>query len=254
MGISVCLCFAQDKPAPKGAGAQAPTALRVTITQIPSAMVNEWQDYQKNTLIPLMKKMGVTWSTAWRTATFGEAGEFIIARPIKDLAELDAPSPIINALGQEVASALSVGMAAKAQRFNASSRTFMATTRPDLSIPMASDYVPKLAVMVRTGVAPGRTDEYEKGSKELLAVLGKTNARGILVARVGLGGNPNEYITFVLFDSFADIGNFPAAYAKAAAEAKLVPIPAGVVIHTEWAAIRNVPELGIQPAKPNPAK
>jgi hypothetical protein len=205
-------------------------------------------------MIPLMRKMGITWSTVWRTATFGEAGEFIIARPIKGLAELDAPSSIADTLGQEVANALTSGISARAQRFNASSRTFMATTRPDLSIPAASGYVAKLAVMATTSVAPGRTDDYEKYTKESLAVLGKTNAKGVLVARVSLGGNPNEHLTFVLFDSFADLANFPAAYAKAAAEAKLSPMPAGIVIHDKWATIRNVPELSIQPAVSKAAK
>jgi hypothetical protein len=121
VAMLVCMGFAQDKPAPKAAAVQGPTALRVTITQVPSAVVNEWQDFQKNTLIPLMRKAGVTYSTVWRTATFGEAGVFIIARPIKDLAELDAASPLVNILGQEVATALTTGIAAKMRQFNASS-------------------------------------------------------------------------------------------------------------------------------------
>jgi hypothetical protein len=250
----VSFSFAQDKPAPKAAAAQTPQMVRVTITHIPSAVAGEWQDFQKNTFVPLMRKMGVTYSTVWRTATFGVAGEFLIARPIKDLAELDAASPLVNTLGQEVSTALSAGIAAKLQQFNASSRTFMITTRPDLSTAVAPGYVPKLAVMVTTSVAPGRTDEYEKGCKELVAAVGKTNAKGVLVSKTGLGGDPNEYRMFVLFDSFADLGNFPAAFTKASAEVKLIPMPAGIVMHTEWSVFRHVPELSIQAAAPKSEK
>ena len=245
--------LAQDKPAPKAAADQA-VMMRITVTQMPNGMVPEWQNYQKNEVIPMMQKAGLTQSYVWRTATFGEAGEFIIARPMKDLSELDAPSPLVKALGQEAATALATGMAAKAQRFNAWSRTFMLTGRPDLSIELPAGYAPKLAVMATTDVAPGRTEEYEKYSKEGLPVIRKTNVKGMLVGRVGLGGNPNQYITFVMFDSFTDLDQFGAAYTKAAAEAKLAPTPPGIVTNTEWTTVRYVPELSIQPAASKAAK
>jgi hypothetical protein len=108
--------------------------------------------------------------------------------------------------------------------------------------------------MAATDIAPNRTEEYEKYSKESLSVMRKTNAKGMLVGRVGLGGNPNRYIAYVLFDSFTDLSQFPAAYAKAAAGAKLAPMPAGIVMQTEWTTMRYVPELSIQPAAPKPAK
>jgi len=68
------------------------------------------------------------------------------------------------------------------------------------------------------------------------------------VSQIGLGGNPNEFITLVLFDSFDDIGKFPAAFAKAAAEAQLTPEPAGTVANTEWRVYRYAPALSIIPA------
>jgi hypothetical protein len=52
-------------------------------------------------------------------------------------------------------------------------------------------------------------------TKELSAVIAKTNAKGALVGQIGLGGNPNAFITLVPFDSFDDIGKFPEAMAKA---------------------------------------
>jgi len=45
----------------------------------------------------------------------------------------------------------------------------MVTAQPDLSLPPASGYVAKLAVMTMRSIAPGRTAEYEKSSKEAVA-------------------------------------------------------------------------------------
>jgi hypothetical protein len=89
--------------------------------------------------------------------------------------------------------------------------------------------------------------DFVRYSKELSAIIAKTNAKGVSVSQIGLGGNPSEFITLVLFDSFADIGNFQTAYAKAAAEAKLTPAPAGTIVNNEWRVYRYVRELSIIP-------
>jgi hypothetical protein len=79
----------------------------------------------------------------------------------------------------------------------------------------------------------------------------KTNAKGMYINRVGLGGNPNEYLVFVPFDSFEELGKFAAARNKAAAELKTPPPVAGLVLDEQWAVYRYVSELSIAPA---PAK
>jgi len=248
------LSFAQTNQAPAAPAAQSPMLSRVTVTQIPSAMVGEWRDFQKNEVIPLMKKAGVVRSYVLGPATFGEAGEFIIIRPMKDLSEIDAPSPLIGALGQDMATTLVAGVTARSQRFNAKSRTFMMTGRPDLYIAMPAGYEAKLAVMGTTDVAPGRTEEYEKYFKEMLPVIGKTNVKGLLVGRVGLGGNPNQYIMFAMIDSFTDLAQFGPAFTKASAEMKIAPMPPGIATHMEYRVLRYAPDLSIQPAEPKPAK
>ena len=112
----------------------------------------------------------------------------------------------------------------------------------------ALDYQRKLAVSARSIVAQGHNADFVKNAKEVSAVVAKTNAKGVLVSRIGLGGNPDEFITLVLFDSFDDIGKFSAAFAKASAEAKLAPLPAGTVAHSEWRVYRYLPALSITPA------
>lgn len=242
--------FAQTKPDPKAAATQTPRQYQVTIMRVQPGMAREWAAFMKSDVIPALQKAGVNQYYVWRTATFGEPGEVILARPIESLAEFDAPSLIVKALGQEGAAALQ----AKGQRVSTISRSFILTGRSDLGIAPISGYEIKLAVLVTTSVAPGRTADYEKNTKEMLAILGKTNVKGVLTGKVGLGGNPNEYLMFALFDSFDDLGKFGPAAAKAFAEAKPAPQEAGIVTHSEYSTVRFVPELSTQPPAQKTAK
>ena len=109
-------------------------------------------------------------------------------------------------------------------------------------------YQAKLGVSVRSIVADGHMADFIRQAKLVNAVIGKTNAKGVVVTQFGLGGNPNEFITFVLFDSFAEIGRFPAAFAQAAADAKLMAGTPGTVSNSEWRVFRYRADLSIVPA------
>ena len=257
IGISVLLVAvmlpslsaAQNRPAPKSAASGTREMFVVNLVRARLDMVNEWQDLVKNELVPALRKGGVSEYIVLRTATFGGSGEFLLFRRIRDAAELDEPNPMVKALGQAGAAALS----AKLTKATASMRTIGIETRPDLSI-LPSGYDPKLLAMTRTSVAPGRTAEYEKYSKEFLALAGKTNVKGVLVARVSSGGDPNEYWQSILVDSFADLQQIGAALGKARADAKLAPMPAGIIMRAERSMWRVVPELSIQSPAQKPAK
>lgn len=234
--------YAQNPPAQQ--------SYQVTTVQVKPEMEREYGDYLKNEAIPALQKGGVKQRAVWRTATFGEGGEYVFLTPIESLAEFDNPNPVVKALGQEGAAALW----AKRQRLVSSSRSVQITARPDLGVAPKADYAYKLGVGVITNVTPGRTDEYEKYVKDLSATLAKTNAKGVLVGKAGLGGDPNSYRLMVLFDNWADLEKFQAARAKAAAETKLTPAAAGVVAHSEWRVYRYVPELSITPTPQRAAK
>lgn len=230
--------FAQNQPAPP------PQSYSVTVIRVKPEMGREWQEYLKNDANPALVKSGVKQRGVWTTATFGEGGEYVLVTPIENLAQFDGPSPLVKAIGQEAATALG----AKRNRLINGSHSFGLTARPDLGIAPKPDYQFKLAISARNSVVPGHGADFVKSSKDISAVIAKTSAKGVLVSQVGLGGDPNEYITLVLFDSFADIDKFWPMFNKAAAEAKLAPAPAGTVAHTEWIVYRFVPELSIIPA------
>jgi hypothetical protein len=197
-------------------------------------------------VVPALRKGGVKGYGFWKTAILGESGAYVEAAPLASIAEFDGPHPFVKALGQKGAEALW----AKSARFNDSYRGMLITMRADLSMPAEPGYVPKLAVRVNTTVAPGRNQEYEKGAKVINGAASKAGAKAVWAAQIGLGGNPNEYTTIYLFDSFSDIDGFIQPFMKALAEAKLEP-PTGIVTHVEHAMFSHDPELSIQaPAEP----
>jgi hypothetical protein len=242
--------FAQNRSASNAATAQTGQLYLISVVHVQLRSVREWQDLMKSEWLPAMKKAGVKEIGVWATATLGESGEFRIVRPIKSLEELGEPSPQVKALGQEGATALM----AKLQPLTVSAHTFTIMSLPELGIATASGYEPKQGVLIATSVAPGRTAEFEKGRNEQLAVMRRTNAKGVRASRVSLGGNPDQYLFLTLFDSFADMNQWGTTYSKAAAEAKLAPPPAGLVVHSERTVIRYVPELSIQPSAQKTAK
>lgn len=235
--------FAQNQPTAQTPA--APQAYWVMVTHVKPEMVNEYREFLKNETLPAFKKAGgKEWAT-WMTAIFGEGGVFWTIRPIDSLKQFDEPNFIVKALGEAGAQA----WAAKRGRMIISSRSFMITARPDLGIAPKTNEAPKVGVGGRHSVTLGRTAEYEKWLKEsLLPALEKTNVKGLYVSRVGLGGDPNEYILLSLFDSFADLEKHIRSIEKAAAEAKLGPEPAGIVTHIERAVFRYIPELSLAPA------
>jgi hypothetical protein len=234
--------FAQGSQAAGTASAQAQQAFRMTLVHLKPGMGSEWNGFIKNNVVPLMKKAGIQDLRVSQINVFGEGDTYYMMSPIANLSDLDGPNPIAKAAGQDDMAVLTATL----QHCVSSMRTFMLTARPDLGIAPKQGYTPKMGVLVTTSVAPGRTEEYEKNIKQVVTVIGKTNAKAVMAGKVGLGGNPNQYLMFVAFDSFADVQAFPAAFAKAAAATKL-DSQAGIVQKVEWVTLRMLPELGIQP-------
>src|SRR5205823_3323012 len=137
-----------------------------------------------------------TWATA-----MGLGGEVYFVRPIAGLSSLDTPA-------RGVSQAEVDAVVAKRQSMILDMRTYVATPLPDLSIAPKPGYQAKLAVLSTQSVVPGHIAAYRANLKAMSAVIAKTNAKGLLVSQVGLGGDPNEFMVVALFDSFTDIDKF----------------------------------------------
>ena len=237
---------AKDKPA-----AQAPAApqfMSVQVVRIHPGMGNEYQEFLRTETLPALQKAGVKMRSAWVRAVFGEANEYVAVMPIESMAQYDSPGPIVRALGEEGARAYG----AKAARFIANSRTFCLQSRPDLSLEPKMNEPPKLAIGFDVSVAPGRALDYESIIKtDFLPALKKADLKGVLVSRVAFGGDTNQYVVIALYDSFAEIGKGSPLVRALGQEGanRLSQKTAGIVLRTENAVWRYVPELSLpQPA------
>ncbi len=230
-------CFAQTPP-------PLPQFSRVQVVKLNPGMSDEWQKFYQTEILAALKKAGVKQHSVWRVIQ-GDVRQIVIITPLESLVQLDDPGPLQKALGQEAARALTL----KQSRFFAEWHTYVIAGRPDLSIAPTSSEAPKLGMAVGTIVTPGRVPEWEKGFKEnVLPIVQKAGVKGMLTGRIVFGGIPSEFRALLLFDSYADIGKFQAAYGKVAAELKLSPTaPPGIVAQNEFLVARYVPELSIRP-------
>ncbi len=231
--------FAQTQP-------PAPQFYRVQVIKTNPGVSAEWQTLYKNEVLPALKKAGVKQQTVLQVVQGDVRQWVIISAALENFAQLDEPTPLVKALGEEGARALNN----KQGRLLAEWRSYVSQGRPDLGIAPASSEPMKLATSIKTIVMPGRAAEWEKFVKEnLLPATKKAGIKGVLAGKVAFGGDTDEYRTLLLFDSYADGLKFAQALAKAQAELNLATAPpAGVVAHREALVVRYVPELSIRPA------
>ncbi|MBI3423070.1 MAG: hypothetical protein HY011_09035 [Acidobacteria bacterium] len=230
--------FAQTAP-------PAPQFFRVQVLKTNPGVSAEWQALYKNEVLPALKKAGVKQHTVLQVVQGDVRQWVIISAALENFAQLDEPTPLVKALGEEGARALNN----KQGRLLAEWHSYVAQGRPDLGIAPTSNEPIKLASAISTTVTPGRAAEWEKYVKESnLPAAKKAGIKGVLVGKVAVGGDTNEYRTLLLFDSYADGFRFAQASSKAKAELNLATAaPAGVVAHSEMLTVRYVPELSIRP-------
>ncbi len=234
MPLGLAQSQAQSKSQPS---AQAPAKrewLSINVVRVKPEMLTEWQDFQKNEVIPTLQKGGVKQRHVWQTAVFGESYEYVLVTPIESFAQYDGDSPIIKALGQEGSRAYG----AKARRLIASSHTYAVQTRPDLSYEGKMTGPPKLAVVTSIRAVSGRNLEFENFIKnDILPVMKRAEPVGYFVSQIVYGGDLNEYVTLELFNNFADLDKGRAIVRVLGQDGanKLIQKTAGTVVHAERA-------------------
>jgi hypothetical protein len=135
----------------------------VTVTQVKPGIGSQYQEFIKNETLPAFKKAG---GKEWQTYVvqiFGEGGEYWTLRPVENLKQFDEPNFITKALGEAGARAWN----AKRAQLIVSSRSFLITSRPELSSPLSPTETVKIGVGARVSVAPARAAEYERGSRKI---------------------------------------------------------------------------------------
>ncbi len=216
----------------------------VTIVQIKPELLLEWQDFQKNEVIPTLQKGGVKQRSVFVTA-IGPSFEYAILTPIANYAERDGDSPIVKALGQEEARAFGQ----KNRRFVASQRTFSTRVRTDLSyLPDPNAQLP-VAVVSNYSIAPGRATEFETYVKtDVTPAHKQLKTGGFMVYQGQFGGDGNTFIVATLVHDFAELDKgspIVRAYGQARATVLQQKL-AGIVTHVERTVVRETPEYGFR--------
>lgn len=236
-------------PAAAAPAAQARERLAVTVIQVKPEAVMEFENMVRAEINPALAKGGARWSDVWKTATFGDSFEYFIVAPIESFAQYDSPSPLMKGLGPEGYGA----WAARAGRLVNGLRTFAMEFNPELSHETKMSGPPKMGVLAVVSVAPGRGVEYESYTRnEMLPVVKRSGVAGYWFHQSIMGANPNEYITLILQDNFADLEKGPpwARVLGREGSAKLMQkLAPGVVTHVELKVIRLVPDLTYRPAQ-----
>lgn len=252
--LSACLALAaaargQEISVTAAPTVQAPASqlLMVRVSRVKLGMTTEYEAFQRNEVVPMLKKAGVKWRDEWETAVFGENGEYTSVQPIGNLADLDGPDIVVKALGEDGARAFY----ARASGFLESTHVYMVRTRPDLSYRQQMNGPPKLAVVTHAIVAPGQSAEFESIIRNdwlpatARAILAKSGVTGFLMSQVGFGGNAREYTLLSLEDNFASIAKGPPATRVLGREAgaKLNQRLRAVVANIEQSVVRYMPDL-----------
>ncbi len=227
--------FAQNKEA-------NPQLYQFTVLQVKPGMDIEFESLIKN-VIPDLKGMGVKEMYISRTAGFGISDQYVIVMPMRDPAAMDSE---LFATRTSIPIGL-VAVRSAIRQMVASSHDFMVIPQPDLNMPLADDYVTKLIVNFTVNIVPGRDEDYKAQLKKVVGALEKTNVKGVLVGKVGFGGNMDQYIVNVFFDSFKDMMESQPAINKELDALKLKPLT-GIVNSRESKIFIQIHELCILPA------
>lgn len=258
LALPVSLVTAQGTPpavrtAPAvAAQAPAPQMIVIRVSRVNPGMRAEYQAFQKNEVVPMLKKAGVPWRDLWETAIGNN--EFIAAQPISSIAALDEPSAPVRALGADGARAFNERLS----RLATLVRSYVITARPDLAVEPAATVMPRFAVMRTVVVAPGRGEEFEAMVKNQVvpamtrAVAERSGVTGSLAASTVFGGPVNEYVFLTLQDNFASIarGSPIARVLGAAATDSLNHRMGPMLMSNRLDVLAYVPDASFQSTRP----
>jgi hypothetical protein len=137
---------AQGQGGGRGGAQQAPPVrLRVQVTQVKPDMSAAFQDVQKNSIIPAMKKAGRPWHT------------FVTVYPIASYAEFDQqPGALQRALGADEAAKV----IAKLTPTIVGNRSWIQTLNQNMSISSNATTPPALVVVQDFQLIPGKNQEF----------------------------------------------------------------------------------------------
>jgi hypothetical protein len=145
---------------------------------------------------------GQAWRETWHTATFGHPYRVFVLSPVAGLDQFDGQT--YTAKGAGVAAAATINE--RARRMIANQQIVLLQRRPDLGLGVRPEKS-TLSVVSYLSVVPGREAELEQLLRtDVHAALRKVGVGYYGVSRVVYGGDTNQYVTWLTFENFGDLG------------------------------------------------
>ena len=213
--------------------------MRVDIMEVIPEELNEFIEVQVERVNPALRRAGVPWRSAWRTAEFGNLYERMFVTPMNDLSELDRGGPLAFALDRRERD----GIDERVRRTVSGHRSYALRYRPELSVESPNAGGLALAWITTLEVAPGRLADWQAFMRERLPLFrGQNVVFGMYERYLGSGAAVWQLVEN--HSSFTEL-NDPTIMqlALGARTSDTAAGLAGVVLSVERTVLRYDPEL-----------
>ena len=230
--------------APFAVRAQEANWMRVDIMQVLPRELDEFIELQLEDVNPALRRAGVPWRSAWRTAEFGNTYELLFVSPIDDMGEYDSGGPLARALDPDRLARIRDNV----RRTLSGRQSYAIRYRPELSVESDDVAGLSLARITTVEVAPGRVADWEAFLRDNLGQFqGAEVVFGIYERYFGPG--PATWQIVENHSSFAELDE-PTILARTFGERsdEVVAELAGVLLSVERTVLRYDPELSFSVA------
>ena len=128
--VAVVVALLVSGSAPVTRAQEAMPWMRVDIMEVIPDQLDEFIETQLEQVNPALRRAGVPWRSAWRTAEFGNLYERMFVTPMDDLAELDRGGPLAFALDRRDLERIDE----RVRRTISGHRSYALRYRPELSV------------------------------------------------------------------------------------------------------------------------
>ena len=213
--------------------------MRVDIMEVVPEELNEFIEVQVEHVNPALRRAGVPWRSAWRTAEFGNLYERMFVTPMDDLSELDRGGPLAFAIDRRERERIEE----RVRRTISGHRAYALRYRPELSVESSNAGGLSLAWITTLEVAPGRLADWQAFMRERLPLFRGDNVVFGMYERY-LGSGAAVWQLVENHSSFTELDN-PTIMQRAlgARTSDTAAGLAGVVLSVERTVLRYDPAL-----------
>jgi len=242
--VAIAVALLVSGSAPVTRAQEAMPWMRVDIMEVIPEELDEFIEVQLEQVNPALRRAGVPWRSAWRTAEFGNLYERMFVTPMDDLAELDRGGPLAFALDRRDLER----MEERVRRTIFGHRSYALRYRPELSVESPNAGGLSLAWVTSLEIAPGRLADWQAFLQTRLPQFrGDNVVFGMYERYLGTGAAVWQLVEN--HSSFTELNN-PTILQRALGErtSDTAAGLAGVVLSVERSVLQYDPELGFSGA------